>query len=199
MDGRDLTTDMLRYGYLAGAFPMGDEFGDIEWYSVTERALFPITGIHVSRSLQKTIRSGRFRWTFDQAFNEVMHGCLRPGDNWITSEIIRVFTEAHVEGWGHSVEVWSGDELVGGSYGLAIGGAFFAESMFHRQTDASKVAVWALINECRSQGFEIFDAQVMNPHLASLGAYNVPEDEYEEMLERAVRKKTQWGLPVYRS
>lgn len=199
MDGRDLTTDMLRYGYLAGAFPMGDESEEIEWYSVPERALFPISGIHVSKSLQKTIRSGRFTWTFDQAFNRVMHGCLRPGDNWITPDIIRVFTEAHVEGWGHSVEVWSGEELVGGSYGLAIGGAFFAESMFHRQTDASKVALWALINECRSQGFEIFDAQVMNPHLESLGAFVVPEDEYEEMLERAVLKKTQWGLPVYRS
>ena len=199
MDGRDLTTDLLRYGYLAGAFPMGDESEEIVWYSVPERALFPIAGIHVSKSLQNTNRSGRLTWTFDRAFNRVIHGCHRPGDNRITPDIIRVFTEAHVEGWGHSVEVWNGEELVGGAYGLAIGGAFFAESMFHRQTDASKVALWALINECRSQGFEIFDAQVMNPHLESLGAFIVPKDEYGEMLERAVLKKTPWGLPVYRS
>lgn len=199
MDGKELTTEMLRHAYLAGVFPMGEDSGEIGWYGVGERALFPLSGIHVSRSLGKTIRSGKFEWTFDRAFNKVMHRCLRPTRNWITPDIIRVFTEAHFEGWGHSVEVWSGDELVGGSYGLAIGGAFFAESMFHRQTDASKVALWALINECRSQGFELFDAQVMNPHLKSLGAYAVPEEEYEDLLSQAVLKKTQWGLPVYRS
>lgn len=194
----ELTTETLMHAYLSGLFPMGDELGRIDWYTSHDRALFPISGIHVSRSLAKTIRSGKFRWTFDQAFPKVMQGCLRPGDNWITPEIIDVFCEAHEEGWGHSVEVWSGEKLVGGSYGLAIGGAFFAESMFHREIDASKVALWALINQCREKGFELFDAQVMNPHLKSLGAFSVSTDEYETLLESAVMIKTEWGLRVYR-
>jgi len=194
----ELTTETLMHAYLSGLFPMGDDRGRIDWYTSTERALFPISGIHVSRSLAKTLRSGRFTWSFDRAFTDVMRGCLRPEENWITPEIISVFTEAYEEGWGHSVEVWNGEELVGGSYGLAIGGAFFAESMFHRQTDASKVALWALINECRRQGFVLFDAQVMNPHLESLGAFPLTPEEYELQLESAVQLKTDWGLRVYR-
>lgn len=126
-----------------------------------------------------------------------MRGCLRaPGENWITEPLIRVYCDAHQEGWGHSCEVWSGDELVGGVYGLAIGSAFFAESMFHRKTDASKVALYSLIAQCQGFGFTLFDAQIMNPHLASLGAYSIPNGNYLVFLEESVKKRTAWGLTL---
>jgi len=137
-----------------------------------------------------------FSVSFDQAFEDVMRACLRPGDNWISEDFIRVYTQIHIEGWGHSVEVWQAGNLVGGLYGVAIGSCFCAESMFHCAANASKVALWAMVHKCRSLGFTIFDAQVMNPHLESLGAYPVPHSEYMEMLGRALEKSTDWSITV---
>ncbi|MBL8065252.1 MAG: leucyl/phenylalanyl-tRNA--protein transferase [Chthonomonadaceae bacterium] len=188
-----LNPDILYEAYCSGAFPMADSGGRIEWYMVRQRALFPLSGIRVSRSLARTLRRGKFLVTFDTAFEDVMLGCFRPGDNWLTEEFVAAYTDCHSEGWGHSCEVWVDDRLVGGVYGLAIGGCFSAESMFHRERDMSKVALWALINKCRDLGFVLFDAQVMNPHLASLGAFEINHKLFARQLKAARTISTAWG------
>ena len=161
-----------------------------------QRALFPIHGIHVSRSLAKVLRQNKFRVTFDVAFEQVMRGCLRPEDNWISEPIIRTYTQIHYQGWGHSCECWLDDELVGGVYGIAVGTVFSAESMFHRATNASKVALKAMVEKCRDFGFEIFDAQVMNPHLASLGAFEMPQRTYLRMIRPMLERPTAWSRGI---
>ncbi len=191
-----LTPWLVRYGYERGAFPMADDDGEVGWYRPRRRCLFPIEGIHVSRSLQRTIRRGHFEVRFDTAFEAVMRGCLRPDGNWISEEFFRVYTEIHHQGWGHCAEVWEDGELVGGTYGIALGSCFCAESMFHRKTDASKVALGAMVDRCRELGFTIFDAQIMNPHLKSLGAYEVTERAYERMLCDALELTTPWSVPA---
>jgi len=189
-----LDTQVLYSAYLAGIFPMGTEGSDeVGWFRPTTRCLFPIEGIHVSRSLAKTLRSGRFEVTFDQAFTEVMVACRRPFDNWITPPIIELYSAAHAEGWGHSCEVWHDGQLVGGTYGLAIGACFCAESMFHRQTDASKVALHHMVTRCRELGFVLFDAQIPNPHLLSLGAITMGQRDYEHLLRGALKSTTPWS------
>ncbi len=188
-----MTPWLIRYGYERGAFPMTNENGLVDWFQPRKRCLFPIEGIHVSRSLSKTIAQGKFEIRFDTAFEKVMRNCLRPTDNWISEEFIRVYTEIHRQGWGHSAECWLDGELVGGAYGIALGTCFCAESMFHRVTDASKVALWALVKECHRRGFTIFDAQIMNPHLDSLGAYEVPHLAFEIMLSDALKRTTSWS------
>jgi leucyl/phenylalanyl-tRNA--protein transferase len=203
MRGEELTPWLIRYAYRQGAFPMTMDDGEVEWFQPRVRALFPIEGIHVSRSMRRvlsdvsfsrtTIHETRFTITFDTAFELVMRGCLRPGENWISEEFIRAYTQIQLEGWGHSAEVWRGGELVGGLYGIALGSCFCAESMFHRATNASKIALWAMVEKCRSLGFTIFDAQVMNPHLKSLGAYPVPHREYMKMLQDALGRTTEWS------
>jgi len=122
-----------------------------------------------------------------------MRSCLRPLENWINEDLIRTYTQIHCEGWAHCAEVWHGEELVGGAYGIALGSCFCGESMFHRETNASKVALWALVEKCRELGFTVFDAQIMNPHLKSLGAYEVSHEEYMELLQDALKRKTVWS------
>ncbi|MCE9559417.1 MAG: leucyl/phenylalanyl-tRNA--protein transferase [Armatimonadetes bacterium] len=185
--------DWIHGLYEQGYFPMAGDDGRIDWYSVSQRALFPISGIHVSKSLAKTLRGGEFRVTFDECFGQVMRNCRRPKDNWINEELIQWYEVIHAAGWAHSCEVWAGEELVGGVYGVAIGACFNAESMFHRRTDASKVALWAMVNRCRELGFQVFDAQIMNPHLESLGAYEVPAREYSRLLRQSLTCSTEWS------
>ncbi|MCW5944072.1 MAG: leucyl/phenylalanyl-tRNA--protein transferase [Fimbriimonadaceae bacterium] len=189
----ELTTRFLHWAYRQGCFPMTVESGEIRWFLPTVRALFPIAGIRVSRSLAKTLRRREFDVRFDTRFEAVMRGCLRPGDNWISEPLIQLYVEAYHEGWAHCAEVWRGEQLVGGVYGLAIGGCFCAESMFHLETDMSKVALWALVNRCRELGFVLFDAQIMNPHLASLGAYESTHESYMLALKRAEGVSTPWS------
>jgi leucyl/phenylalanyl-tRNA---protein transferase len=195
MRGADLTPWLIRYGYERGAFPMTTQGDEVEWFQPHKRALFPISGITVSRSLRHTINSGKFDIRFDTAFEQVMRSCLRPDDNWISEDLIRVYTQVHYEGWGHCCECWADGELVGGVYGIALGGCFCAESMFYRKTDASKVALWALVEKCRELGFTLFDAQVMNPHLDSLGAVEVTHTHYMQLLQEALRQRTPWSDP----
>jgi leucyl/phenylalanyl-tRNA--protein transferase len=193
MSGEQLTPFLIRYGYRQGAFPMTMEDGDVAWFQPKKRALLPIEGIHVSRTLAKVIRKEDFEITFDRDFEKVIRGCLRPSDNWISEEFIQVYTQVHREGWGHSCECWKGGELVGGVYGVALGACFCAESMFHQHTDASKVALWALVNKCRELKFVIFDAQIMNSHLESLGAFEVSHSEYMKRLQAALKIATPWS------
>lgn len=187
-----LTPYVLRYAYAQGVFPMTLDNGSIGWFQPQQRALFPLSGIHISRSLAKKIRRGTFEVRFDTAYENVIRGCFRPDDNWLSEEFVVAYCQAHAEGWGHCAECWQEGELVGGVYGLALGTYFAAESMFHRKTDASKVALWALVERCREAGFTIFDAQIMNPHLESLGAYEVPHRRFMKMLKEALAGENTW-------
>lgn len=193
MVGEQLTPYLVHYGYRQGAFPMTMEDGSVAWFQPRRRALLPIEGIHVSKSLQKVIRKNTFEIKFDSCFENVMRGCLRPTDNWISEEFVHVYTAIHQEGWGHCAECWVDGELAGGVYGIALGGCFCAESMFHRRTNASKVALWAMVNHCRELGFRLFDAQIMNPHLASLGAYEISHEEYMRRLADCANVRTPWS------
>lgn len=182
-------------GYQDGWFPMmvDEETNETHWLKPNNRCLFPIEGIHVSKSLQKTLRQGKFEVRFDTAFTKVIENCRRPDDNWINEDFIRVYSQVHEQGWGHCSECWLDNELVGGVYGIAIGGVFYAESMFHRETDASKVALHALVETCRAKGFVLFDAQIMNPHLLSLGAFEISNTKYERLLRKALQVQTEWS------
>lgn len=188
--GADLEPGTVLTAYHLGIFPwpaphVADDL--VLWCSPDPRTLFPLEGPpHWSRSLRRSLRKKPFRVTADEAFADVMDGCGdREGGTWITQALTRCYVELFEMGWAHSLEVWNTDsgELVGGIYGLAIGGAFIAESMFHRETDASKVA-FATLAETLRGSFEIFDAETMNPHLASLGCVNVPRNDYLRRLER---------------
>jgi leucyl/phenylalanyl-tRNA--protein transferase len=176
--------------YRHAIFPMYNQFtGAVEWYRPDPRAIIPFDTFHVSRSLAKTIRRGVFDVTFDGDFEGVMRGCAdREEGTWISEEFIQVYGELHRVGKAHSVEAWRDGRLVGGAYGIALGAAFMAESMFHTETDASKVALAALIELLRVRGFELVDTQYLTPHLQSLGALEIPHREYFERLQRALER-----------
>ncbi len=150
--------------------------------------IFELDGLHVSRRLARTVRSGRFSATFDRAFAEVIRGCAhRPGDGvWITSDMIYAYVRLHELGHAHSVEVWHDGELAGGVYGVTIGGLFAGESMFTRVRDASKVALVHLMEHLRQRGFRLFDVQFLNEHTARLGAIEIPRREYLARLRKAI-------------
>lgn len=172
---------------------MGEDDGTVDFFQPYVRAMMPIEGLRVSRSLRRTLRSERFKITFDTAYEEVMRACRRPRENWINEPIIRTYMEIFRQGWGHSAECWYEGRLVGGTYGLAVGLCFSAESMFHRETDAGKVALWAMVERCREMGFLLFDAQVMNPHLESLGAYPMAQAEFLRFLHESEGESTPWS------
>jgi len=167
---------------------MADErSGEVLWFRPDPRAVIPLDGFHVSRSLARTLRRGRFEVRVDTAFTTVMRGCAdRPEGSWISERFVEVYGALHRAGKAHSVEAWRDRRLVGGVYGLALGGAFMAESMFHRETDASKVALAALVGRLRERGFTVLDVQYLTPHLESLGAVEITRREYERRLERAL-------------
>lgn len=197
VDGRKLSPDSIRFCTQMGMFPMGNDRNKnpyaIEFYISHERAIFRMEGIHVSRSLKRAFRREPFEVRFDTAFREVMSACRRPKDNWITPTLIDLYERIYKEGWAHSCEVFLEGELVGGVYGIAVGGVFCAESMFHRHTNASKIALWKLHEKCRELGFVLFDAQVINPHLESLGALTLSHHEYMGRLNKAMRVMTPWS------
>jgi len=187
--GGDLSPERLLTAYRRGVFPWYDTTTPILWWSPDPRAIFEIGGLHISRRLQRTIRSGKFRLTIDRDFASVIRGCAdRPGDgHWITPEMVTAYETLHRLGYAHSVEVWSAGILAGGIYGVAINGFFAGESMFSRVSDASKVALAFLMEHLRSRGFQLFDIQFLNPHTASMGAVENPREEYLERLGQALR------------
>ena len=190
MSGRrlTLTPEGIELAYRHGIFPMADErSGEVLWFRPDPRAVIPLDGFHVSRSLARTLRRGRFDVRVDTAFVSVMRGCAdRPEGSWISERFVEVYGALHRAGKAHSVEAWRDGRLVGGVYGLALGGVFMAESMFHRETDASKVALAALVGRLRERGFTVLDVQYMTPHLESLGAVEITRREYERRLEQAL-------------
>jgi leucyl/phenylalanyl-tRNA--protein transferase len=190
--GGDLEPATLLDAYAHGIFPWPTSDGTVYWWSPDPRAVLPLDGLHISRSLARTLRSGRLRCTLDQAFAAVVAGCAdRPGEGtWITAGTAIAYEELHALGHAHSVEVWdAGRTLVGGLYGVALGGAFMGESMFHRVPDASKVALVHLADRLRGAGFTLLDAQVPTPHLERLGARTVRRSEYLRRLAAAMALK----------
>lgn len=189
--GGDLDPGTLIAAYRSGFFPMG--LGDegrppLGWWSPDPRGILPLDGLHVSRSLRRSVR--RFEITVDTAFEAVLEGCADPARDgrWITPEIAAAYGRLHRLGWAHSVEVWDGEELAGGLYGVAVAGLFAGESMFHRATDASKVALVALVEMVRADGDprRLVDVQWRTDHLASLGVVDVPRREYRRRLADAL-------------
>ena len=185
-EGADLEPSTLVNAYSHGLFPMPVGRKRLGWFSPQERGIFPLDRFHVSRSLEKSCR--RFRVTLDHDFVGVMRGCGDPrrDHGWINDEFVMAYSRLNQLGFAHSIEVWRDDELVGGVYGVRIRRFFAGESMFHRATDASKVALVALVDLLRAGGFLLFDVQWSTPHLASLWAVSVPRPRYLEMLSEAV-------------
>ena len=192
--GTDYRPGTILQAYRMGIFPWPQSDDFVGWFSPDPRTVLPLDSLHWSRSLRRTLRKHPYRITVDTAFRRTMQACgeEREEGTWITPGMLDAYEELHRLGWAHSLEVWEHDgedELVGGIYGIAIGAAFAAESMFHRRTDASKIALATLAERLRDGGYELFDAQVMNPHLASLGFVEIRRSEYLRRLERATAKR----------
>jgi leucyl/phenylalanyl-tRNA---protein transferase len=185
----ELTAAGVEAAYRHGVFPMADEIsGEVLWFRPDPRAIIPLDGFHISRSLKRRLRLGGFEITVDTDFEGVMRACGdRPEGTWISEGFIEVYGALHREGKAHSVEAWREGQLVGGCYGVALGAAFMAESMFHRETDASKVALAALVSRLRDRGFVLLDVQYVTAHLASLGAVEISRREYERRLAAALK------------
>lgn len=178
---------ILLSAYAAGYFPMADEKdGQIQWYSPDPRAILPLGGFRISRSLRQRLQHGTFTLSCNSRFEEVIRGCAARDETWISGEIIRSYVRLHQLGYAHSVEAWSGGNLAGGLYGVALGGAFFGESMFTTMPDASKVALVHLVSILTGAGFTLLDIQMMTPHLERFGAIDIPRDEYLRLLRDAL-------------
>jgi leucyl/phenylalanyl-tRNA--protein transferase len=187
-----LPPSLLITAYASGWFPMSTD-GAIRWYSPDPRGILPLDGIHIPRRLARVARQGKFRIAIDTAFGEVIRACaaedrdlIDPG-TWIDDEIIESYTLLHDQGVAHSVEAWIDDQLVGGLYGVALRGAFFGESMFHRVTDASKVALIALVERLQARGYVLLDTQWVTPHLEQFGAIEIPRDDYLRLLDSSLK------------
>jgi leucyl/phenylalanyl-tRNA--protein transferase len=202
-DKPDITPDLVLSALAAGYFPMAEsrQAPDLHWYVVQNRGVLPLEAFHVPRRLARTVRRDVYRVTVNRAFREVMELCAEPAPDrpqtWINDQIIDLYTELHRMGHGHSVEAWQGARLVGGLYGVALGAAFFGESMFSRATDASKVALVHLVARLKAGGFSLLDAQFLNRHLLQFGAVEVSRHVYEALLETAIRGKADfYSLPA---
>lgn len=181
-----IPASLLLEAYCTGVFPMAIETGEIMWVSPDPRGIIPIDEIHVPHGLKRTLKKVKFQIRIDTAFEAVIHACAERSETWISKEIIESYLNLHRLGFGHSVETWLNDELVGGLYGVNIAGAFFGESMFHKVADASKVALLALMERLQERGFRLLDAQYVTSHLQTFGAVEIPRPEYLRLLKRAI-------------
>jgi leucyl/phenylalanyl-tRNA---protein transferase len=169
---------------------MGMPEGDLAWFSPDPRGIMPLDGrFHVPHGLARALKKHRFEVRVNTAFEAVMKGCAAREETWIDTEIFASYTELYRLGFAHSVEAWREGQLMGGLYGVALGGAFFGESMFHRETDASKVALHALVERLRERGFTLLDIQWTTPHLCSFGAIEIPRGDYLRQLRAALRRE----------
>ena len=178
--------ELLLQGYRLGVFPMAMEDDSIEWFSPDPRAVLPLEDFHVPHALRRLLRRKVFETTIDKAFWEVIAACAEREDTWINREIVESYTQLHRLGHAHSVEAWEEGKLAGGLYGVAVGGAFFGESMFHRVTDASKIALVALVEHLRAHKFVLLDTQWLTPHLQQFGGMEISRNHYLRLLRRAV-------------
>ncbi len=184
---------MVVRAYAQGIFPMANRQGKIHWYAPDPRAILEHDNLHVSRSLRATIRKGIYEIRIDTAFEKVMRCCGEREETWINEEFLKTYTYLHTVGLAHSVEAWHENRLVGGLYGLALGGAFMGESMFSHATDASKVCLVALVEHLKRRGYVLHDTQFLTPHLASLGVTELPRREYERRLQKALALSCTWN------
>jgi len=187
--GGDLTTPRLLLAYRSGIFPWTT--APITWWSPDPRGVFELDQFHVSRSLARQLRQGGFEITRDRAFDRVVRACAAPAEGrsstWISPAFIKAYNDLHLAGHAHSMECWQEGQLAGGIYGVATGGLFAAESMFHRVSNASKVVLYHLLHHVRQRGFTLFDVQMITPITASLGAKTIPKAAYLERLAQAIQ------------
>jgi leucyl/phenylalanyl-tRNA--protein transferase len=181
------TPELLRQAYQRGFFPMPHpDTGEILWFTPDPRAIIPLDGFHASRSLKRVLQKGGYEVSVNRDFRAVMAACGARDETWITDEFKRVYGQLHDEGDAHSLEVWQDGQLAGGVYGLAFGGAFFAESMFHTVTDMSKVAIYHLVERLKERGMMLLEVQFLTPHLETLGAVEIPRSVYLRRLKQAL-------------
>jgi leucyl/phenylalanyl-tRNA---protein transferase len=194
----EITPELIVRAYRSGIFPMAEDAADDDlfWVSPEMRGIMPLDGFHASRSLRKSMRRSDWTIRVDTDWDGIIEGCATVGEDrhttWINGTIRSVYGELFRRGVAHTVEVWDGPDLVGGLYGLAIGAAFFGESMFHRRTDASKIAMAHLVDRLNAGGFELLDTQFVTDHLESLGGIEIPREEYEDRLGRATALTADW-------
>jgi leucyl/phenylalanyl-tRNA--protein transferase len=183
-----LDPETLLNAYAQGAFPMADEDGAVRWYTANPRGVIPLESFRASRSLRAVIRHQCYELRVNGAFERTMRACMerRAGQTWINERLIRAYVQLHQLGFAHSVESWQGGELAGGLYGVALGGAFFGESMFHLRRDASKVALCHLVQRLREREFVLLDTQASTPHLKQFGCVEMPAEEYLARLRAAI-------------
>lgn len=184
----ELNTENLKSAYSIGFFPMPDPFtGEIKWYKPDPRAILPLNGFHCSKSLSKKLKKNTYKITFNKEFKKVMELCADREETWINSQFIYSYTKLHMEGYAKSVEIWNQDnKLVGGTYGVALGGAFFAESMFHLETDCSKIALFNLVQKLKENKYILLEVQFLTSHLKSLGAIEISLPQYLSILRNAL-------------
>lgn len=193
-----ITPEVLLKAYACGIFPMAESADDpgLYWVEPERRGIIPLDGLTVSSRLARTVKSGRFDIRMDHDFDAVIDGCAAPAEGrhstWINARIRRLYGALFRMGHCHTVEAWRDGRLVGGLYGVSLGGAFFGESMFHRETDASKVALVHLVARLKADGFVLLDTQFVTPHLATLGAVEVPRNRYQRLLEAALHVPACW-------
>ena len=189
-----LTPELVLYGYQHGVFPMADPDDDdaIYWFRPEERGVLPLDGFHVPKNLARLVRQERFEVVSDRDFPAVIRACAARSTTWISDEIVETYEVLHQWGHAHSVECWQEGVLVGGLYGVTLGGAFFGESMFNRVSDASKVALVHLVRRLQAGGFVLLDTQYNTEHLNQFGVVEIPCAEYERRLARALRVEARW-------
>lgn len=194
----EITPELIVRAYRAGIFPMAEDADDDDlfWVSPELRGIMPLDGFHASRSLRKAMRKSGWTLRVDTDWDGIIEGCASVGQDrhttWINKTIRSVYGALFRRGIAHSVEVWDGETLIGGLYGLAIGAAFFGESMFHRRTDASKMAMAHLVERLNAGGFQLLDTQFLTDHLASLGGIEITRTDYEDRLARALAMDADW-------
>jgi leucyl/phenylalanyl-tRNA--protein transferase len=200
-----ITPQLLLTAYANGLFPMAERRDDptLFWVSPEMRGILPLDGFHVPKRLARTVRADKFRVTADVCFERVIAACAAPGkgreETWINDKIFRLYTELHDLGFAHSIESWSGEDLVGGLYGVSLYGAFFGESMFSRTTDASKVALVHLTARLKLGGYRLLDTQFLTDHLAQFGAVEIPRADYLHRLDEALKQPAYWPASSGRS
>ena len=195
----DLTPEILLQAYAAGVFPMAKsrDDPDIHWIEPQLRGIFPLDAFHISHSLRRHILRADVRVTVNQDFAGVLQACADREETWINAPINALYRDLHAMGFAQSLEVWDKDTLIGGVYGVTLGAAFFGESMFSRQVNASKLALAYLVHRLRAGGFQLFDTQFLTPHLASLGAVEIPKSQYQRRLRRALTAEATFSPQDY--
>ena len=186
-----LDPETLLVAYSQGAFPMTDSDGTTRWYTADPRGIIPLDAFHIPRTLQQTIRQGKFEIAINRNFEAIMRACMsvRSDGSWISEQLIAVYCKLHQLGFAHSVEAWQDGQLAGGLYGVSLGAAFFGESMFHHVRDASKVALAALVERLRERNYELLDTQAATSHLKHFGCIEIRAEDYARRLKHALQRK----------